>query len=246
MGAMIRAAALVAVIGLLSACLVTPGKFTSSLDIRADGRFSFAYNGEVIASDTDGSSAGSAPPVEGGTPPGQDSAYLSSAMLWEEARVAEEQFDTGDAPDEKRMHAIAEALRKEKGFRAVRYLGDRRFEIDYAITGQLDHGFVFPFNLDAQIIVPFVAVELRGEDRVRIKAPGFSNGLDRSQGVAMGGIDADAADRLDGSFTLTTDAQILSQNQEDGASDGPSGQTIRWRVTSLTSDAPAATLKLKR
>ncbi|MET0249449.1 MAG: hypothetical protein ABW164_06940 [Sphingobium sp.] len=245
MGVMFRAAALLAVIGLLSACLVTPGKFTSTLDIRADGRFSFTYVGEVIASDADGAKAGKTPPLDDGAVPGQESAYLSSALLWEEAGATENAFDANGAPDEKRMHAIAEALRKEKGFRAARYVGDRRFEIDYAISGRLDHGFVFPFNLDAQIVLPFVAVELRGQDRVRVRAPGFSNGMDHSQGVAMGGMDADAAARLDGSFTLTTDAEIISQNEEDGVSDGPDGRTIRWRVTSLTSDAPAATLKLK-
>ncbi len=77
---------------------------------------------------------------------------------------------------------IAAALAKEKGFRSARYLGNRTFAIDYAIAGRLDHAFLFPFNIDAQIVLPFVAVELRGEDRVRVKAPGFANGFDRSQG----------------------------------------------------------------
>ena len=31
----------------LSACLLTPGRFTSALDIRKDGRFSFSYSGEI-------------------------------------------------------------------------------------------------------------------------------------------------------------------------------------------------------
>ena len=32
---------------LLTACLLAPGKFTSTLDIRKDGRFNFAYTGEI-------------------------------------------------------------------------------------------------------------------------------------------------------------------------------------------------------
>ena len=32
---------------LLAACLLTPGRFTSSLDIRRDGSFAFSYTGEI-------------------------------------------------------------------------------------------------------------------------------------------------------------------------------------------------------
>ena len=125
-------------------------------------------------------------------------------------------------------------------------MGNHRFEIDYAISGRLTHAFLFPFNSDAQIVLPFVAVELRGDDRVRMKAPGYSNDYDKSQNP-MGGNGAgdDAAKALDGTFTLTTNAEIVSQNQEDGAQDTPQGKRIVWKVTPLTSEAPAATLRVK-
>ncbi len=32
---------------LLSGCFVSPGNFTSAIDLRKDGRFSYAYNGEI-------------------------------------------------------------------------------------------------------------------------------------------------------------------------------------------------------
>ena len=112
-------------------------------------------------------------------------------------------------------------------------------------SGRLDHAFLFPFNIDAQIMLPFIAVELRGPDRVRVKAPGFATGFDKSQGPAgLGGAGDKAAKALDGRFTLTTDAQIISQNQEDGAQDVAEGKRIVWMVTPLTSDAPMATLRL--
>ena len=89
------------------------------------------------------------------------------------------------------------------------------------------------------------AVELRGDERVRVKAPGFATGFDKSQGPGgLGGAGDKAAKALNGRFTLTTDAQIISQNQEEGAQDAPEGKRIVWTVTPLTSDAPMATLRL--
>ena len=235
-------------LGALAACLVTPGKFESTLDIRADRQFSFTYKGEILASDMKGMGASptapSGAPLEGG-PDKKDSALRQTAL--QKPAPAEERFDSGDdRGDETQMQAIAAALSKEKCFRSARYMGKHRFEIDYAISGRLTHAFLFPFNSDAEIVLPFVAVELRGEDRVRVKAPGYSNGFDKSE--AMGGASArgDAAKALDGIFTLTTDAEIVSQNQEEGAQPTPQGKRISWKITPLTSEAPMATLRVGR
>lgn len=249
-----RAGCALAAATLLSGCLVTPGKFESTLDIRADRSFAFSYKGEIIASDV-GKDAmtGVNQPAADGPAEQLESAY-DVAQIFKIADTADqEKFDKAKGQDDSaQMQAIATALNKEKGFRSARYLGQHKFAIDYAIAGRLTHAFLFPFNIDAQIILPFVVVELRGEDRVRIKAPGFSNGFDKSQGPAMGagGPGEDAAKALDGVFTLTTDAEIVSQNQEDGATpvpagQSPAGQQIRWRISPLTSDAPAATLRLR-
>lgn len=231
----------------LSACLVTPGRFESSLDIRADRSFSFAYKGEILASDMGkealtGASSSSDDAAEG-------EAENSPTMM--QIVAQDEDFSDAvgkdDKSDEAQMQAIAAALGKEKGFRSARYMGNHKFEIDYAITGRLDHAFLFPFNIDAQIVLPFVAVEMRGDDRVRVKAPGFANGFDKSQGPAgMGSAGDEAAKALNGTFTLTTDAEIVSQNQEEGADTTPQGKRIVWTITPLTSDAPAATLRVKR
>ncbi|KEQ52397.1 hypothetical protein [Sphingobium chlorophenolicum] len=246
MAAFLRVAGVLAVSLLLSACLVTPGKFESTLDIRADRSFSFTYKGEILASDV-GKGLGSMPsgddPIDGAPPKDQQSSLRTALQSKEQG----EQFDAkGDKGDEQQMQAIAAALSREKGFRSARYMGNHRFEIDYAISGRLTHAFLFPFNSDAQIVLPFVAVELRGEDRVRVKAPGYSNGYDKSQNpMGGGGAGEDAAKALDGVFTLTTDAEIVSQNQEDGAQSTPQGKRIVWKVTPLTSEAPAATLRVR-
>ena len=34
---------------LLAACFYIPGKFTSMLDVRNDGKFAFSYKGEIVA-----------------------------------------------------------------------------------------------------------------------------------------------------------------------------------------------------
>ena len=248
MAAILRTAGALACCLMLGACLVTPGKFESTLDIRADRQFSFTYKGEILSSDMKGlgSSSGTPgdSPVGDGAPEKKDSALHKTAMQ----QGSEERFDRSNAPgDEAQMQAIATALLKEKGFRSARYMGNHKFEIDYAISGRLTHSFLFPFNSDAEIVLPFVAVELRGGDRVRVKAPGYSNGFDKSrEPMGQSGPGEDAAKALDGHFTLTTDAEIVSQNQEDGAQSIAGGRRIVWRITPLTSEAPMATLRVSR
>ncbi|WP_022683684.1 hypothetical protein [Sphingobium bisphenolivorans] len=247
MAGFLRAAAALATSLTLSACLVTPGKFESALDIRADRSFSFTYAGEILASDIGeglGSLPGTDDPIKGAEPQTSGDSALRIALA---KKAEEERFDVKQGKgDDAQMQAIATALSKERGFRSARYVGEHRFEIDYAISGKLTHAFLFPFNSDAEIVLPFVAVELRNDDRVRVRAPGYSSGFDKSRGPAGGGSARDnAAKALDGVFTLTTDAEIVSQNQEDGTRDIPLGKQIVWRVTPQTSEAPAATLRLK-
>ncbi|QGP80229.1 hypothetical protein GL174_08815 [Sphingobium sp. CAP-1] len=232
----------------LSACLVTPGKFESSLDIRADRSFAFAYKGEILASDMGKDALSGATPSSDSSDAPEGEAETGPTLM--QIAAKEEDFSESDAKgDEAQMQAIAAALSKEKGFRAARYVGNHKFEIDYAISGTLTHAFLFPFNIDAQIVLPFVAVELRGADRLRVKAPGFANAFDKSHGMggmgSMGGGNDEAAKALNGTFTLTTDAEIVSQNQEEGAQAIPQGKRIVWTVTPMTSEAPMATLRVK-
>ena len=178
---------------LLGACLLTPGKFDSTLDIRADRSFTFTYKGEVVALDM--------------------------------------------AKD------MAEALSKESGYKSARYVGNSTFLIDYEVHGTLDHGFVYPFNVDAEIVFPFIVVELRGADMVRMKAPGYANSDNKKGG--MGGMTPPGPEStLDGTFTLTTNAEIISQNNENGSVTAPNGRRIVWKATPLTKDEPMAVLRV--
>lgn len=249
MAVFFRSAGALASCLLLCACLVTPGKFESTLDIRADRQFSFTYKGEILASEMKGLGSPPGSPASDpldAAPEKKESAYHQAMM--QRPEPVEERFDSGiDQGDEAQMRAIAEALTREKGFRSARYMGNRRFEIDYAISGRLTHSFLFPFNSDAEIVLPFVAVELRGDDRVRMKAPGYSSSFDKSrEPMGTGNAGSEAAKALDGVFTLTTDAEIVSQNQEEGAQAAPGGKRIVWKITPLTREAPMATLRIIR
>lgn len=212
---------------LLVGCVLTPGKFTSGLTVNADRSFVFSYAGEVYAADPSDS--------------------MPSAKDDKDGAGAAEAAARKKAETDTKMRAIAEALGKEAGYRSVRYVGDRKFEVDYRIAGRLDHHFTFPFNADAQAIVPFLMVELRANGTVRVKAPGFA--ADPSSGGASalpgaGGM-GDANARLDGVFTLDTDAEIVSQNSEEGAIAAGARRTIRWQATPLSRDAPTAVLRLR-
>jgi hypothetical protein len=217
---------------LLLGCLLTPGKFESSLRIDADRSFAFAYKGEVIAIDMGDSMS------QGLTPTSDEAGAQEISVVQKDDAPSD--ADKKAALEAKRR-AMAEALSKEKGYRSVRYVGDGKFLIDYAITGVLDHAFVYPFNVDAEIVLPFIAVEVRANDTVRVRAPAFANDKNNSAGPPGMG---DAAQHLDGTFTLDTDAEIVSQNSEDGPARADGRSVIRWRATPLTKDAPLAVLRM--
>src|SRR3546814_4673471 len=90
---------------------------------------------------------------------------------------------------------MVEAFSKEKGVRKNSYAGDGRFMLDYEISGTLDHGFVFPFNTDAEVAVPFIAIELRKDGVARVKASGFVGSARESPITGMGSLGGPHVDR---------------------------------------------------
>jgi len=224
---------------LLASCVLAPGKFTSTLTINADRSFAFTYAGEVIAIDAGDSLKG----LEDLKFSTEDNDKKSADA---EAKQAAKKA-AARAEAEKRNRAIAAALGKEAGYRKVVYLGDGKFMIDYAIKGVLTHGFNWPYNLDAEVIFPFVSIELRQGGVVRMKAPAFANEGSKSlPGLSQaGGMGApDMASGLDGVFTLDTDAEIVSQNEESGAQAVGTRKRIVWKATPALKQAPTAVLKL--
>jgi hypothetical protein len=260
----------------LAACLFVPGKFESTLDIRADRSFTFTYKGEIQAIDLKSLSgkameaaiaedaekgSGSEPSTEEENPAGatfSDAVFAGQTEAKKDPELALTPAEKAERDAEYRE--LAAQIAKEAGYRSVEYRGDGIFYVDYAISGRLSHGFAFPYNQDAEMVFPFVVVDLRGKDGVRVKAPGFaeqqkggmgspatagamgamSEGMGEGMGKAMG---FDPA-KMSGTFTLTTNAEIVSQNQEDGAKTVGANRTIVWKVNHRTKDAPMAVLRV--
>ena len=140
---------------LLVSCVLTPGKFVSTLKIDADRHFTFTYVGEVIALQDDDMTKGLG---DMSTPSSTDPASSDDDPAPTLQQIALQKDAPADSPAAKKAaadaknRAIAAALSKEAGYRKVTYLGDGKFSIDYSISGTLDHGFVFPYNLDAEAV----------------------------------------------------------------------------------------------
>ena len=219
---------------LLTGCLLVPGKFVSDLTIHADRSFAFSYKGQVIASDPSESMSSDEPLKPGAT----------AEEKAEAANKAKEKIAKAKEREEKNR-AIAAALAKEWGYRSVVYKGNGLFEVDYAVKGMLTTNFSYPFNTDAEVMIPFVAIETRKDGTVRVRAPGF--GMAPGQGGPASGMPMmnDPSDRAEGVFTLTTDAEIVAQNQEDGAKTVGSNKVVVWTVGKIKKDAPSAVLRMK-
>jgi len=218
----------------LPGCLLTPGKFTSGLTINADRSFSFTYVGEVIAVDPSSEMKGMS-----------SSEVLGANATDEEKKAAADkkaEVAKASAELETKRKAMADALAKEAGYRSVRYQGNGKYLIDYAISGRIAHSFLFPFNSDAEVGIPFIVVEVRKDGAVRVKAPAFG------KSAKPGGMDlpmGDPTSLADGVFTVTTDAEIVMHNNEEGVKAAGGKKALVWRVTPLSKDAPVAVVRLK-
>lgn len=224
---------------ILTGCLFTPGQFVSTLTINKDRSFTFTYKGEVHAIDLEGMGDGLASLDDAAETHGDEDQTGDAVKTVESPADKAKQSAEKKAKRDAELREVATQLAKEPGYNSVQYLGDNKFSVDYSISGTLTHSFLYPFNQDAAMIFPWVAVELRGKDTVRVKAPGFAK-QERSGSEMTGSSESKA----NGSFTLITDAEIVSQNNEDGAKTEGGKRVIQWNVTPITKEPPSAVLRL--
>ena len=229
---------------ILSSCILSPGKFVSTLHIAKDRSFTFTYVGEVILLDP-------AAAMQQGMQDGLNSAAPSSDDgMGDEADVAENAAEaapaTPAAPAAEtaqqiaEARAIAEALSKEVGYRSVEYLGRNKFRVDYSMTGRLDRSFVYPINMDAKSIIPWLVVEVRKDRTARLQAMAFG---EQESGMGGAGAKPDSQPKeRDGTFTFTTDAELVMQNNEEGMAPGP-GKKVVWKVTPTSKTVPTAVVR---
>ena len=285
---LIAAAAAVGLSLLLAACLVSPGKFTSALDIRKDGRFTYTYSGEIFMLGMSklaemGNKSKDAAVFEPSTCYKEDSmderkctqAELDQQKAdWEDEQktkadkdkrdgeMAKAMFGGIDPTDPKAAQEFADRLSRQAGWKSVVYKGDGLYVVDFAISGRIDHDFVFPTIERMPMANAFVSINRRADGSIRIDAPSFGpagNGGGMSnfaQLAAMGaamdkaGKGEDGKDempnlpQLDGTFTLITDAEVLANNTDEGPQVVPTGKKLEWKVTQRTGTAPTALVKL--
>lgn len=275
---------------LLSSCFVIPGKFTSALDLRSDGTFSFSYEGEILFLAL----------AEGEKDEEEDGEHLEELAIEAEAEDVcfdEETFEDRDCTEEelaereaerlareeqqaaserrmndqmKRMLAgvdpsdpeagnkIAEMLERQAGYDSVTYKGEGKFDVRFAVNSTLDHDFTFPSIEGMTFVAPFVSVYRRDGGVVRVNAPGFSseaimNGMNPAllaMGSAFPGGNSSGPDPselegiLEGTFTISTDGEILANNTDEGPTMTAAGQQLLWEASPQLSQIPTALIRL--
>lgn len=310
---------------LLSGCLVMPGKFGSTLDLRKDGSFTFAYKGEIlfqspdemmkgkpkvwnddmascyraISSDAAGAAAaGAAAAVaametagdavdaaateateipetsaadaavdaaaeESSTRPCSKKEIADQRKEWEESQRAEKERKAKESEkfasmfgfaggDEKALTAFAARLAKYRGWKSVVHQGKGRFLVDYQISGKVSHDFIFPVLPEGDVVFPFVQIRGREAGKVYVNTPALlGGGLSAlaARGAALGASMTDeempdVTGIVDGSFTITTDGDVLTNNSEDGPTKSATGKTIVWKVDASTKRIPEALIQL--
>lgn len=155
--------------------------------------------------------------------------------------------------DDAANRKLAASMMRYEGWKSVVYKGGGIFVVDYQQSGNLDHDFVFPMlPTQNNLVLPFVTIRRQTNNLVRVTAPAFVNnpGQGMMAGLgAMKGKDAGSEEptlhKASGSFTLTTDGEIRTNNTENGPADVTGGRKLVWQIGADTKAAPEALINLK-
>jgi hypothetical protein len=259
---MMRLIAALAAPLLLTGCLLSPGKFASTLDLQRDGSFTFTYVGEIVVTDT------SSPPAEFSATPCNDestfderectSAELAQQRKDFEAAQAANKADPamagagmGDFGSEESIAELVDQLQKQDGWKSVRYRGYRIIDVEYAITGTLSHGFAFPLIEGGGAVMPFVTITRRKDGNVKVVAPAYSGGGAGGEMAGLGALAGAAGTsgkatqpKPEGSFILSTDGRVLTNNTDEGPSTRAGKSVLSWTVNARLDKAPEALIGL--
>jgi hypothetical protein len=264
---------------LLAGCLLTPGKFSSELSVRRDGTFAYSYRGDIVllgltqlADKTTDATLGEFTPSACHDEKTFAERKCTDADLaqqkseWDAGKEAAKKKRQDDAEmmktmlggidpsDPRAAEEFAARLRRQVGWRSVVSKGKGVFEVDFAITGRIDHDFLFPTIERMPVITPFVTIVRRTDGTVRIDAPAFTQNAGGSNPMLgmMSGMSEAQAEReksgvpaLDGTFALVTDGDVLANNTDEGAVAVPGGKRLAWKVDVRTTAPPSALIKLR-
>jgi hypothetical protein len=182
---------------------------------------------------------------------------------WEESRKAREDKAKRDATqfgaifgytpgDDAANKKLAAQIMKFEGWKSVVYKGDGVFAVDYAATGRLDHDFVFPLLPQSDLVFPFVIVKRQANGAVRVAAPALIGGGLKALATRMKGIGAAMTDKevpqstkTKGTFTVTTDGEVMTNNTEEGAERVATGRQLVWEIGPDSEKVPEALIRLR-
>jgi len=283
-----KAAAATLAVGLallLTGCFLSPGKFASTLDLRKDGAFTFTYKGEIyllglsqlaaMANEADGKDDFVATTCYDDDDFSErdctDEELAQQRSDWDatsQARKEEDErnskamgalFGGIDPSDPEAAQEIATKLSRQKGWNSVVYKDKGLYEVDFSITSRMGHDFTFPVLEGFLVSNSFVIADLRGDNSVRINAPGFATQNDTATpgtgflqlASAFGGKPGEDSELsqippMDGTFTITTDGEVLANNTDEGARPVATGKVLTWKVTRRTTVAPTALIQLAK
>ncbi len=297
---------------LLSGCFLVPGAFVASMDVRRDGSFNFAYQGEMIFltqddlmrknttktwsdgfarcftdkdpyydeySRTDETAAGAASAeaeaIKAADPDTKITTYESGERPCKKEEIAKvkAQFDEQQEAANKRKETesaqfaalfgfnptnddanrkFAAAMMKYEGWKSVTYKGKGVFQVDYQIKSQAGHDYIFPVIPQGDFLVPFVALRKREGGTLGVNAPALVGGGLKAlamRGEAMGRMTppelSGLGQRTQGTFTLTTDGEIVTNNTEDGPTTDGKMKKLVWEIGAESDKIPEALIRLK-
>ena len=258
-------AAVTALSLLVAACFFAPGKFVSDLTVGKDRSFSFHYAGEIyLLPLAEASKKAEFKPDTCYDDDLNERACNSDELAeqkqnWQreqdekkksDAQAAQYMFGGINPSDPKAAEEIADRMRRQAGWNKVEYLGNGKYDVDFAISGKLDRDFAFPSVERFPMANAFVQLSVRGDGTVRIDAPGFGPASSTMgtaammQGMSLKDDNAELQGAAaDGTFTLHTDAQVLANNTDEGPVRTAKGSDLTWKVNARSPAAPTALIK---
>lgn len=179
---------------------------------------------------------------------------------WEKTRAEEKaQMEAAkaflgglDPSDPKTVAEFTRRLQTYHGWKRVSHKGKGIFDVVYEVSGRMDRDFLFPVFPEFGAVVPFVQINRRTDNAVRVAAPAFAI-EDQMMGMGMAGaaLAAQGAGapgatlpRPEGIFTITTDGEILTNNTNDGPSAAGTAKVLKWMVGPLDKKKPEALIRL--
>lgn len=161
-------------------------------------------------------------------------------------------FGGFDPSDPKTVEQFTRRLQSYDGWKRVTHKGKGVFDVLYEKSGRIDHDFIFPVFPEIDWIIPFVHATRRTDGRIRVAAPAFvqpqgpggmmgANAMANMNGSERAGL----VSKPEGTFTLTTDMEVLTNNTENGPGAGAGGtKVLKWTVGPLDAKKPEALLKM--